>query len=72
MSGDLPIDSMTTSEKLAAMEALWASLCKKPSEVDSPGWHATVLAERKRRLESGDAALSDWDAAKKRLREAGQ
>jgi hypothetical protein len=69
MSIELPIDSMTTAQKLEAIEALWASLCKNPSDVESPEWHAEILAERKRRLESGEATVSDWKSAKKRIRE---
>ena len=72
MSIDLPLESMTTSQKLEAIEALWASLCKNPSEVESPAWHAAILADRKRRLESGEAVVSDWESAKKRIREFGQ
>ncbi len=72
MSIDLPLESMTTPQKLEAMEALWASLCKNASEVESPAWHATILADRKRRLESGEAVVSDWELAKKRIREFGQ
>ncbi len=70
MSIDLPLDSMTTSQKLEIMEALWASLCRNPSEVQSPAWHETVLKERKRRLESGEASVSDWESAKQRIRKA--
>jgi len=29
------------------MEWLWASLSKKPEEVESPEWHGEVLAARK-------------------------
>ena len=72
MSIHLPLESMTTPQKLEAMEALWASLCKSPSEVESPAWHAAILADRKRRLESGEAVVSDWELAKKRIREFGQ
>ncbi len=72
MSMDLPLESMTTPQKLEAMEALWASLCKNASEVESPAWHAAILADRKRRLASGEAVVSDWESAKKRIREFGQ
>ncbi len=72
MSIDLPLESMTTPQKLEAMEALWASLCKNPSEVESPAWHAAILADRKRRIESGEAVVSDWESAKRRIREFDQ
>ncbi len=69
MSTDLPLDSMSTPEKLQALEALWASLCKNPSDVESPAWHEAILADRVRRLKSGEAVVSDWESAKKRIRE---
>jgi len=62
---------MTTAQELEAMETLWASLCDNPSEVTSPAWHAAILADRQRRLESGEATVSDWESAKKRIREFG-
>jgi hypothetical protein len=70
MSIDLPLDSMSTSQKLEILEAVWASLCRNPSDVESPAWHAAVLIQRKRRLESGEATVSDWESAKQRIREA--
>jgi hypothetical protein len=70
MSIDLPLDSMSTSQKLEILEAVWASLCRNPSDVESPAWHAAVLTQRKRRLESGEATVSDWESAKQRIRKA--
>jgi hypothetical protein len=72
MSTDLPLDSMSVAEKLRVMETVWASLCSKPADVASPEWHATVLAERTRRLLSGEATISNWSDAKKRLQELGR
>jgi hypothetical protein len=71
MAIELPLDTMTTPEKLLALEAIWASLCTKPSEVNSPGWHEEVLSERRRRLETGEATVSDWATAKKRIQDFG-
>jgi hypothetical protein len=62
---DLPLESMTVAEKLSAMEAIWESLCSNPLQVESPAWHEEVLAERKMRLENGQATVSDWDSAKR-------
>lgn len=71
MAIELPLDTMTTSEKLLALEAIWASLCAKPSEVNSPDWHEETLAERRRRVETGEATVSDWASAKKRIEKFG-
>jgi hypothetical protein len=72
MSIDLRLETMTVSEKIEAMEAIWASLCSKPAEYSSPAWHAEVLAERRRRLASGEATAADWAIAKARLQSLGK
>ena len=38
----LPLDRMTTAEKLRAMEALWADLTRNADDFESPAWHADV------------------------------
>jgi hypothetical protein len=65
MSIDLPLDQMSVAEKMEAIEAIWSSI--KPTDVSCPDWHAEVLAERKRRLESGEASVIPWEEAKRRL-----
>lgn len=72
MSIELPLETMSVAEKLAAMETIWASLCSRPIDVTSPAWHEKVLAARDSRLKSGEATVSDWSEAKKRLQELGQ
>jgi hypothetical protein len=69
MSVNLPLDQMTTEEKLQAMEALWADLTRNEERFESPGWHKQVLQEREQRIESGQESLIDWEVAKKQLRE---
>jgi len=70
MSTDLPLDSMSNAEKLKVIESVWASL-SDPAELPVPDWHREVLAERKRRLESGEVSVFSWEDAKKRLNELG-
>ena len=72
MSIELPLDKMSVAEKLEAMETIWSSLCQNPGDVQSPGWHQEVLAERTRRLEQGEATVSSWNEAKARLLKLGQ
>lgn len=69
MSVNLPLDQMSTEEKLQAMEALWADLSRNPEQFESPAWHKQVLEEREQRLESGEENFIDWELAKKQLRE---
>jgi hypothetical protein len=71
MSVNLPLDQMSTEEKLQAMEALWADLTRNSERFESPAWHKQVLEEREERLESGEENFIDWELAKKQLREEG-
>ena len=68
MSISLPLNQMTTAEKLEAMESLWADLSKRPAELPSPDWHRDVLAERKRFADEGKVQFLNWDDAMARLR----
>ena len=59
---------MSPPERLRAMEALWEVLCQEPVEQQSPEWHRGILAERKRRIESGEAEFLSIEEARERLR----
>ena len=65
----LPLDRMTTAEKLRAMEALWADLTRNADDFESPAWHADVLREREQRVAEGKETFVDWEEAKRQLRE---
>jgi hypothetical protein len=65
----LPIDQMTVSEKLMAMEALWDSLCQDEASIPVQEWHKQVLDERRRQIETGEAKFVDWATAKERIRD---
>ena len=65
----LPLDQMTTAEKLRAMETLWADLSRNADRLESPEWHADVLRERDQRIADGKENFVDWDEAKRQLRE---
>ncbi len=66
----LPLAEMTAAEKIAAMEVLWESLSREPSDVPSPAWHGEILAAREERLNQGDGAFREWEESKKALRES--
>ena len=68
MSTTLNLDQMTTEEKLAAMDELWASLTANQREFESPPWHENVLREREERSKKGLEAPIDWEEAKDELR----
>jgi hypothetical protein len=71
MNVTLPLESMTTAEKLDVMEAIWADLSRDEERVESPAWHAQVLREREAAVSDGRESPTDWAAAKKRLRGLG-
>lgn len=69
MDAVLPLDQMTTEEKLRAMETLWADLSRKADSFESLAWHADVLRERDQRIAEGKEACVSWEDAKRDLRE---
>ena len=71
MNITLPLQSMTTAEKMAVMEAIWADLCRDEKLVDSPAWHEQVLRERDAAVREGGEIPTGWDEAKRRLRGLG-
>ena len=68
MPVDLALHEMSFSSKMELLEALWDDLSRAPEQLDSPAWHKEVLEERRRRLQSGEDKLSDWEAAKEDIR----
>ncbi len=43
MEFTLPLDRMTTADKLRALAQIGDDLSRRPEEVPSPVWHADVL-----------------------------
>jgi hypothetical protein len=59
---------MSLSDKLQAMEAIWADLSNQNSKYTPPQWHNEILKERQKRIDSGDIGFTDWVVAKKEIR----
>lgn len=68
MNVTIPLDEMTTAEKLRVLEEIWADLRRTPSDVPSPTWHADVLRAREARVREGKSQFRDWEEAKSRIR----
>ncbi len=68
----IPLDKMTTADKLKALEEIWSDLQRTPDDVPSPAWHADVLRARDARVKEGSSRFEDWPAAKRRIREQTQ
>jgi hypothetical protein len=68
MNVAIPLDKMTTADKLRALEEIWEDLRRTPDAIPSPGWHADVLRARESRVADGSSKFSDWADAKRRIR----
>jgi hypothetical protein len=60
---------MTVPDKIRLLEALWKYLSEGDKVVESPDWHAAVLADRVFRLVSGQDTFTEWAVTQKLLRE---
>ncbi len=56
------IAALPSAEKAKLAMWLWASIDE--SEIESPAWHAEVLAEREKEIASGEAKFVPWKEAK--------
>lgn len=68
MQVSIPLETMTTLDKLKALEYIWSDLQRTPDVVPSPAWHADVLHARENRVREGSSQLGDWEDAKRRIR----
>ena len=66
----LPLNEMSTSDKLITMENIWNDLCQHADEIPSPSWHGKVLKQRENDLKNGKDSFTDWEDAKRNIREA--
>ena len=64
----LPLNEMSVEEKLQTKETLWQSLSADPTAIKSLAWHEEELAERERKIESGEAKFVEWEKAKADIR----
>jgi hypothetical protein len=68
MQNLLPLNKMTITEKLIAINQIWDDLLRIPDEVPSPEWHKEVLAARAERVRTGQAHFKDLHTVKSELR----
>ena len=72
MGFSLPLDKMTVSEKLAAMELLWEDISRSNDNVPPFSWHGQILKDREKLISEEKATFSNLNDAKKRIRDATQ
>lgn len=65
----MPLQQMSATEKLQAIEELWADLVRESENVPSPAWHGDVLCAREQRIAEGSSRFLDVAAAKQAVRE---
>ena len=65
----LPLKEMTVSEKIGIMEEIWSDLSGVNAGYSPPDWHGRILEERSRLAASGEVGFTDWDTAKKQIKE---
>lgn len=58
------LKSMSVDERLRMMESIWASFSDDTASIESPDWHGTILAQRKAKLESGEAKFISLETLK--------
>lgn len=65
MAHELPLDEMTSEEKLREMERLWDNLSCSGQGIESPNWHGKILEQRRERIHSGKAKFLTLEELKK-------
>jgi len=69
MQVTLPLDRMTTLEKLSVIEEVWDNLCHSKGDIPSPDWHGDVLRLREQQVRNGETKFLGLNEAKRVLRE---
>jgi hypothetical protein len=65
----LPLKEMTVSEKIEIMEEIWTDLSSVNTGYSPPDWHERILEERTRLAGSGEVGFTDWETAKREIRD---
>ena len=65
----IPLERMSATDKLQAIEEIWADLSMASEAVPSPAWHADVLRAREERISDGRSRFLDIAQAKAVVRE---
>jgi hypothetical protein len=50
------------------MEILWEDLCQHSEDIHSPLWHQDILLHREENIQKGIEFFSDWEEAKRKIR----
>jgi hypothetical protein len=64
----IPLERMSATDKLQAIEEIWADLARASEDVPSPSWHADILRAREQRIADGTSRFLDIAEAKQAVR----
>ncbi|MCD6198572.1 MAG: addiction module protein [Deltaproteobacteria bacterium] len=65
----IPLERMSATDKLKAIEEIWTDLARASEDVPSPSWHSDVLRAREQRIAAGASRFLDIAEAKQAVRE---
>jgi hypothetical protein len=60
----LELSQFTLREKFQIMHSIWEDLRSHVDDLEVPHSHQELLDERRRRVDSGESSLLDWDQVK--------
>jgi len=69
MQATLPLQKMSLSDKVSLMEEIWNDLSSEKSGYSPPDWHGDILKIRKERIQAGEIGFTDWEKAKREIRD---
>lgn len=67
MDYTLPLDQMTTEEKMRVLQDIWQDLSKNAESFVAPSWHEDVLREREELVRQGKMEFHDFEDVKAEL-----
>ena len=65
----LPLERMSIAEKFEVIDIVWDDLRKNAGSIPIPEWHREILASRRKAFERGEIGYTDWETAKKEIRD---
>ncbi len=66
MTVPLELEKLSVKDRMILLEKIWSSLKQESDNLESPSWHEDVLAERRRKIESGEAEYVTLEELRRR------
>ncbi len=65
----IPLERMSTTEKLQVIEYIWSDLTSVSENIPTPAWHADVLRAREERIAKSTSRFMEISEAKQAVQE---